>query len=301
MQKRARAAARTVWAARQRWRWRRWQHKIAPILRDPADWQPLDNDVMFTQLRQEFSDRRSYSYGAWSLWRRGTERAITLLRETRLQTPGARVLEAGCGDGMMAAALSGFGHDLTLVDIDDWRDERARALYFQQANLGQPLPLDDAQFDLVYSYNTFEHLPDPTLAFAEVVRLCKPGGQIYLKFGPLYASAWGLHAYQTLPIPYLQYLFSETFVQNRLAEIGIYDLGGERDVLQPLNRWRLEQFQALWNNSGCIVHDFDVNEELTHLSLVERFPQAFRGRGLTFEDVTTKSVRVRLEKPHPRR
>lgn len=289
-------AAKVTRTLKGQWQRRAAERTIAPILRQPVPPHPLEDEATFARLKREFDQRRSYSYSAWDVWQRGTTRAAALMSTCDLRTPGARVLDAGCGEGMLAAALHGYGHRLTLIDVDDWRDERARSLCFHKADLCQPLPLESDQFDLVYSYNTFEHLPAPGIAFSELVRVCRPGGQIYLKFGPLYASAWGLHAYHTLPIPYLQFLFTQEFLRAKLAEAGIYDLGGSRDDLQPLNAWRLEQFQRMWHESACAVRAADVNEELTHLSLIRRFPQAFRGRGLMFEDVITKSVWVRLRK-----
>jgi ubiquinone/menaquinone biosynthesis C-methylase UbiE/uncharacterized protein YbaR (Trm112 family) len=43
------------------------------------------------------------------------------------------------------------------------------------------LPFQDATFDAVVSYNTFEHLADPPVAAAELLRVLKPGGQLRLQ------------------------------------------------------------------------------------------------------------------------
>jgi hypothetical protein len=37
--------------------------------------------------------------------------------------------------------------------------------------------------------------------------------------------------------------------------------------------------------------------ERRHLTIVEEFPEAFRGRGLTLEDLLAQSVTVLLRKP----
>jgi hypothetical protein len=123
-----------------------------------------------------------------------------------------------------------------------------------------------------------------------------PGGLVFLRFGPLYASAWGLHAYRTMPIPYAQFLFSEPFLAERLRVPGIRDLGREREELQPLNRWRLADFAALGTGPDRELVGWRLREELDELRTVLRHPQAFRGRGLTFADLSTKTVQLVLRR-----
>jgi SAM-dependent methyltransferase len=202
-----------------------------------------------------------------------------------METPGRRVLEVGAGDGMLGAALTTFGHEVTLVDQEDWRDERARSISLKLADCSKKLPFGDASFDLVCSYNSFEHFPDPTVALSEMVRVVRPGGWIYTEFAPLYTGPWGLHAYRTLRMPYPQFLFSEQFVQRKLDELGIWDLGKKRTTLQYLNRWRVQQFEELWRRTDCQIVTRNLSTDESGLSLVIRFPESFRERGLTTEDI----------------
>ncbi|GAB4550416.1 MAG: hypothetical protein Tsb0013_12180 [Phycisphaerales bacterium] len=52
--------------------------------------------------------------------------------------------------------------------------------------------LPDASFDLVYSFDSFEHFDDPRAAVREAVRLLKPGGFLYISLHHLSAED-GLH------------------------------------------------------------------------------------------------------------
>ena len=185
---------------------------------------------------------------------------LTLINEK------ARALKVGCGDGMAGLALADAGAAVTLLD-------------------------------LAYSYNTFEHLPDPAAALAEMLGAVRPGGIVHLKFGPLYASAWGMHAYKTLPIPCAQFLFSPGRIDALLREAGIYDLGRDRDALQPMNRWRLARFDALFAGCGAEVIDSGRRLGARQLGTVLKYPDAFVGRGLTVDDLTVKTLRITLRKP----
>ena len=269
---------------------------IEPILQSDEPPCPVEDDDLFTALRQSFPARNSYRYDPFSLWERGSQRASALIRTAGLTRPGATVLEAGCGDGTTGYLLQCYGHCVVLTDIADWRDDRAQCAPFVQGDMCGRLPIAADRFDLVCSFNALEHVADPAAALDELVRVCKPGGTIHLHFGPLYSSAWGLHAYKTVPIPWLQYLFPISYIQAKLREIGIQDLGGERKELQPLNGWRLERFRQLWSRPDCELLKAAVREDLLHLWVIRRYAAAFSGRGLTFEDVVTKSLRVTLRK-----
>jgi len=241
--------------------------------------------------------RLRYAYDRASLRRRGAYRANDLWRRLGL-APGAKVMEIGVGDGMTSSKLAEMGAEVTLVDLADWRHDDARALPFRQADASAGLPCDDGEFDAAFSYNTFEHVPDPAAALAEAERSVRPGGLIRLSFGPLYAGPWGLHAYKTLPVPYPQWLLTERLLAEALREVGINDLGeAERDELQPLNKWRLGRFRETFERSASRIVDWETTVDATGLPIVERYPDAFAGRGLTFDDCVTKAIRVTLRRP----
>ena len=233
-----------------------------------------------------------YGYDEASLRRRGRERAATL---EKLSAGSA--LEVGCGDGVAGRSLADCGVAVTLTDMDDWRHDLAKNLPFHRGDACGRLPFEDGSFDLAYSFNTFEHLHDPAAALAEMRRVVRPGGSIYLKFGPLYAGAWGLHAYKTLPVPYAQFVFSPAKLDELLRAAGIHDLGDEREELQPMNRWRLGQFERLFTESGCETVAGGRTLDAAQLWMVGRCPAAFAGRGLTFNDLVVKTLRVTLRRP----
>ena len=266
------------------------------ILSDPRPARNYDSELIFGVLQDECIPPERYGYDLHSSWHRATSRVTSILNYAELQTPGKRVLDIGTGDGLMGLLLSDYGHEVTLCDIEDWRNEQAKQLLFLECDFCQTTSLEESSYDVIYSYNTFEHLTNPLSAFREIHRLCQPQGLIILSFGPLYCSPWGLHAYTALNMPYPQFLFSTSFISDKIDQLGVFDLGKKSNSLQPLNMWRVNQFEGLWQNSSFEIIDEHKGEDWSHLDFVRSYSFAFRGRELSFRDLVTQSIYVVLRK-----
>jgi len=257
----------------------------------------LDSEDVFLRLQRSYNGVPEYGYDDFSTWKRAALRTLYMLEDFDLRTNGLKILDAGCGKGMLGVLIHSYGHDIDLVDFEDWRDDRAKPLPFYNLPLEDLSPIQSEQYDFICSFNSFEHVVDPAAALDELIRICKPGGKIYLDFGPLYRGPWGLHAYRTLKMPYPQFLFSEAYIQTKLNELGINDLGRDSDQLQPLNKWRYADFVTLWENNPKVECNFQNrmrNEQ--YLSIILRYSRAFQGRGLSYIDLTTQGIQVLLRK-----
>jgi ubiquinone/menaquinone biosynthesis C-methylase UbiE len=99
--------------------------------------------------------------------------------------PGTRVLDVACGSGNVAIPAARAGAVVTGVDIAPnlLVTARARAaaegltIAFDEGDAEQ-LPYADGAFDLVVSMFGAMFAPRPDRAAAELVRVCRPGGQI---------------------------------------------------------------------------------------------------------------------------
>lgn len=265
---------------------------------DPPDAAPSERH--FDHLLASSKPLPEYGYDAVSNWRRGAERALQLASVVPGFGSVQRSLEVACGDGMTSVILAAHGLVTSTADLRDWRDPRAAHLPFKALDIDGADPLPAAEppgHDLVFSYNAFEHFGNPATALSKMLAVTRPGGHLFFEFGPLYAGPWGLHAYRMIPIPYMQFLFSEPFWRDKLRQTGVRDLGQDLDELQPLNGWTVAQFEKLWAASGCEIVLQQRVENLSQLALVSRYPDAFRGRGLTVEDLSTQALRVLLRKP----
>lgn len=256
------------------------------------------SEAAFEQLQSSYPSNRGdfYKYDDFSLFERASQRASKLLQLEGMSDPGKLVLDVGAGDGTLGALLNTYGHKVTLTDMEDWRSQMAQSVNFTPSNISDGLPFEANFFDLVISFNCFEHFPDPAKALSEIIRVLKPRGMAYFDFGPLYCSPWGLHAYRSLYMPYSQFLFSEDFVNAKLNELGITDLGKKRMELQFMNKWRAFEFENLLNASELQIRCCHFGRLNEHLDLVLLYPEAFKGRNLTINDLTIASMCIEIQK-----
>lgn len=94
---------------------------------------------------------------------------------------GKRVLDVACGEGYGAAALQRAGASSVIgVDINEQVCIHARSRYQLDARLGsaESLPVEDRSVDLIVSFETIEHVPDPFRFLDECARVLVPGGAL---------------------------------------------------------------------------------------------------------------------------
>jgi len=107
------------------------------------------------------------------------QRAV-LERAAALGLPaGARILDAPCGSGALAAALAERGFATVGADLDT----QAGALLgpaFSQVNLNESLPWKEQTFDAVFSTEGIEHLENHFSFLREMCRILKPGAILLL-------------------------------------------------------------------------------------------------------------------------
>ncbi|MFG2334238.1 class I SAM-dependent methyltransferase [Streptomyces sp. NPDC048604] len=122
-----------------------------------------------------------------------SRRQARLLAAALAATPGALIVDVGCGDGT-AAAVAGpilAGHRIVGVDWsqDALRRARPRMAQVVRGALDDGgLPLADGCADAVLFSEVVEHLVDPDRALDELRRILRPGGHLMLSTPNL--AAW---------------------------------------------------------------------------------------------------------------
>lgn len=96
---------------------------------------------------------------------------------------GKRVLEAGCGTGLMLSRIDRVATQAVGVDLSSGMLGRARdrGLTVVQGSI-TALPFGDATFDTVCSFKVLAHVPDIERALSELARVTRPGGHLVLEF-----------------------------------------------------------------------------------------------------------------------
>jgi SAM-dependent methyltransferase len=109
---------------------------------------------------------------------------LEFLRRVGLPAPPARILEIGCGKGAILHHLQQAGHAMTGIDVDAAAIAYCRATYPELAAAvasGDDLQFPDRSFDVVLSFDVFEHISDSNRHLREVKRVLKPGGRYLLQ------------------------------------------------------------------------------------------------------------------------
>ncbi len=96
---------------------------------------------------------------------------------------GARVLEVGCGTGLVLSKVADIAGHAVGVDLSRGMIEKAhsRGLSVVRGS-ATALPFADDVFDVVYSFKVLAHVPGIEAALAEIARVTKPGGIMLLEF-----------------------------------------------------------------------------------------------------------------------
>jgi trans-aconitate methyltransferase len=97
--------------------------------------------------------------------------------------PGMRILDLGCGDGVLTADIAAAGADVLGIDssADMLQVAQAKGLQVRQMS-GEELDFD-AEFDAVFSNAALHWMLDPVAVIAGVARALKPGGRFVGEFG----------------------------------------------------------------------------------------------------------------------
>lgn len=96
-------------------------------------------------------------------------------------TPPPRILDVGCGTGIVLEHLEPYGPatglDFSATALEFCRKRGATRLVRGQ---GEHLPFADDSFDVVTAFGVIEHIDDDRGALAEWCRVLKPGGHLVL-------------------------------------------------------------------------------------------------------------------------
>src|SRR6185312_3119515 len=96
---------------------------------------------------------------------------------------GARVLEAGCGTGLILKGVAPLARRAVGVDVSPGmlRKAHARGLDVVHGSVTD-LPFGDEEFDLAYSFKVLAHVERIERAMGEMARVVRRGGHVIAEF-----------------------------------------------------------------------------------------------------------------------
>jgi 2-polyprenyl-6-hydroxyphenyl methylase/3-demethylubiquinone-9 3-methyltransferase len=106
----------------------------------------------------------------------------------RVELQGARILDVGCGGGLLSEALAREGAQVTALDLAPDLVEVAK-LHLLESNLRVDYRLQSVEslaeampgaFAAITCMEMLEHVPDPGSVLAACASLLKPGGRLLL-------------------------------------------------------------------------------------------------------------------------
>ncbi len=192
--------------------------------------------------------------------------------------PTLRYLDMGCGTGELTIALSRLGiNHITGVDFLPRNIERARACA-RQLGVGQNVQFlcqdlhtwrPESRYDVLLSFNAFEHIDDPRAFLERMTDFTTPAGVAVIAFGPLFHSPFGDHmwGFFRLQIPWRGVLFSEKAVLRLRREYFRPTDPADRyhNIAGGLNLMRYSEFVDYVHATGWQFDHLAVNTFLRRL------------------------------------
>lgn len=172
---------------------------------------------------------------------------------------GKKVLDIGCGAGLLSEAMARHGAEVLGIDLAQESIEIARA-HAREEHLS-PLPSYETisaedlaeqkpgEFDIVTCMECLEHVPDPVSILRACARLLKPNGYIFLS------------TISRTPKAYLQAIIGAEYLLNLIPK----QTHDYEKFIRPneLDSWARQQNLSLVNLKGIQYHPISKNFTLT--------------------------------------
>ena len=196
---------------------------------------------------------------------------------------GKTVADIGCGDGIIdlgvfhkakPAKLVGYdvrGGDLTslkrMAEVMDLDEPFPDADRFNLAVSGeQHIPAPDSSFDYAFTWSVFEHVSMPMEMFAEIARILKPEGALFLQIWPLYYSEHGGHLWLNYRESYSHLLRSDSEIEANVRFSAATDpTRSADDEYRSLNRLTIDDLQRAMLAGGLAVTKLELLTETVHI------------------------------------
>jgi SAM-dependent methyltransferase len=196
-----------------------------------------------------------------------------------------RALDFGCGSGNLSRHLLDLGFEVVAADVSRGFRELVAAKFAGRPLETFPLDgeglsgLDDDSFDLVATYSVLHHVPDYCAAVAEMARVTRPGGVIFIDHEPSEAFWQGQPDYprfvaEGMRFDWHKYLKPSNYV-HRLRRVFNPRHSNEGDIhVWPDDHIEWPRIAALLESRGfetVIEEDYLLYRALCRRDVYERY------------------------------
>jgi ubiquinone/menaquinone biosynthesis C-methylase UbiE len=202
------------------------------------------NDVTRQEEARFLWDRQAPSYDKRNLKIYESAYELSIKKIRAALSPDQRVLEIGCGTGIISLGIAPFVESVVATDISPQMIAVAKSkadsasitnVEFRVSD-GYALPYDDQAFDAFLLFNVLHFVKEPTAMIREAHRLLKPSGYL--------VSATDCYA-EPVPLPF------------RIG-LGIQRLLNRMGIIPFMGYYRKEDFHQLFEQCAFAVVETDV-------------------------------------------
>ncbi len=211
------------------------------------------------------------------------QQIIDFVAGDQIELAGMTVADIGSGDGIIdlgflakARPAKVIGFDVRPTDVDALRRSAEAASVTEPfpdaetlsfvASGPDHIPAPDASFDLVYTWSVFEHVSRPVRMLAEIRRVLKPDGQLFLQLWPFFHSRHGGHAWMSVREPF-QHLRLSPFelVEELRGRQGTDPTRTADDEFRSLNRLTVDELQRALLLARLRIAKVQLISETVHI------------------------------------
>jgi 2-polyprenyl-3-methyl-5-hydroxy-6-metoxy-1,4-benzoquinol methylase len=194
--------------------------------------------------------------------------------------PPGRILDVGCGKGLLLAGLRATGWEVAGTELSEVSSRFATAagIAVHHAPV-EECSFEAGSFDVVTLYHSLEHMTDPMRTLTAVHRLVRPGGFLVVEvpnFGSWYAKAFG-DAWFHLDVPRHLFHFTQQTLQH------LVETAGFRVVRQETRNLQYDAFGGVQSALNKILRKKNLlnNFNTGEVTLTELWRGVGRFRNLT--------------------
>ncbi len=236
--------------------------KTGRIMKDFWDAKARENAMYYISSYRPYDEQDPEEFWKW-----GGILAQRLLDESGISFTGEEtMLEIGCGVGRMSAWFAERFKHVHGIDVSEEMIQQAHENLAKFSNVtmqvgsGSDLACyDDASFDFVFSYITFQHIPDAAVTLnyiREAGRVLRAGGHSYFQVNNLPA---GLRSHLQLGRRLRTLLGRGDRGDTRVQESGPHRAGGPRDLDHPA--WRGSRVTLAQVEGACREGGMHISSE----------------------------------------